>query len=99
MSAGVGECLEKAVLVQLAAQTGRDSFLINGLVSEDHKFGIGRHGYNIVFKDEKPYLVDAQNPYFLDEQTIQPFIIPVTAIQDGFVILPNELRLNRQYSL
>ena len=99
MNAGIGECLEKSILVQLAAQGGRDSFLINGLVSEDHHFGIGYHAYNIVFKNENPFLVDAQIPRYIDGQRCEPFIVPVTAIEGEFILLPDELRLNRQYML
>ena len=60
---GLGQCLEKSILTQLAAQRRRDSFLINGILcKEDDKINTFNHAFNIVFKDGYPYLVDTQNP-------------------------------------
>jgi len=99
----LGLCLEKAILTQLSAQRGRDSFLINGLISEDSDNVVGYHSYNVVFKDKKPFLVDTQNPLEKDskERIIRPYIIPILDLVSEYreFILPNDLRNKRKYSI
>ncbi len=99
---GMGECCEKAILVQLAAQKGRLSFFINGILERIDKT-TGYHSFNIVFKDEKPYLVDAQIPLKIEEnEVIIPYITPVKGIdiEDyGRIILPEEWNDGRKYFL
>lgn len=79
---GLGECLEKAILVQLAAQRGRNSFLINGImgIEQNGIIPLEAHGYNIVFKDNQAYLVDAQNPAEVNGEKIIPYVVPITGI-------------------
>lgn len=50
--AGVGECLEKAVLVQLS-ERGRKVFLIEGSLAVD--YDVDYHAYNVVFKDGRHF--------------------------------------------
>ncbi len=117
----LGECLEKAVLVQLSAQKGRDSFLISGLLGEDdgtrwyHGGGFSKdlnwytqrlrggmyHGFNIVFKNGEPHLVDAQNPLVEDSNgKIHPYIAPIIGINSaGEIQVPREWQKNRVYAL
>ena len=98
-NAEVGECLEKAILVQLSAQKGRPSFLIKGyIMGADGITGV--HSYNVVFKDEKPFLVDAQNPLYSNGKII-PYIVPILDIEGkyGDLVVPKEFKQGRMYSV
>jgi len=98
VNAGVGECLEKAVLVQLCAQEGRDSFLINGYLETNGDGALQYHAYNVVFKDGKPYLVDAQNPIKDEDGQLHNFIAPIIGIDsETEFILPAEWSADRKY--
>ena len=100
--AGLGECLEKAILVQLSAQRARDAFLINGYFAEDDDIVIGSHAYNIVFKDGKPFLLDAQNPLAKDStgKITHPYIAPIIGIDKEYAFMvPQEWRQGRTYSI
>ena len=101
VEAGVGECIEKAILVHLSAQRGRDAFLINGCLTQDGVLGIGPHGFNVVFKDRKPYLVDAHNPYRgTGEIQTKNYIAPIIGIDNDFTtfIVPDEWKIGRTYT-
>jgi len=97
---GIGECLEKAILVQLAAQRGRDSFLINGYLGEGGPIDCP-HSYNIVFKDEKPFLIDTHNPLKDSNGKMQPYIAPILGIEGDYCdfIVPKEWKQGRNYSI
>ena len=100
---GVGECLEKSILVQLFAQRDRVSFLINGGLTEEGVVGVVPHAYNVVFKDGTPFLVDTQNPLAKDEtgKITHPYIAPILGIKEGdcdFVV-PQEWKQGRTYSI
>jgi hypothetical protein len=101
--AKVGECLEKAILTQLAAQRGRASFLINGTLGLEGNVGVDFHAFNIVFKEGQPFLIDTQNPLVKDAKgkSINPYIAPVLDITGncGEVIVPSEWKHGRTYSL
>lgn len=94
-----GECLEKAILVQLAAQTGRDSFFINGIAAFDDKIGAYPYAYNIIFKEGKPHLVDVHNPLKITKKEIHAYIAPVIAMRNKEFILPDDWKQNRHYTL
>jgi len=100
-NAGIGECLEKAVLVQLCAQEGRDSFLINGyfIDKNDEALSLDAHAYNIVFKEGKPYLIDSQNPIMDKKGKLQSFIAPIIGIdiKESEFILNPEFGADRGY--
>jgi hypothetical protein len=101
-NADLGECLEKAVLVQLAAQRKEESFLINGTIEEDGEVGAGFHAYNIVARAGKLFLVDAQNPARVDSDgKIHPYIAPVTDICGAYgdFQVPSERKMGRTYSI
>ena len=102
-NARIGECLEKAILVQLSAQRGRKSFLINGNIAEDDKVGVGSHAYNVVFKNGKPFLVDVQNPFGKDStgKITLPYIAPIIGVKEGYAdfIVPKEWKQGRTYSI
>lgn len=101
-NAGLGECLEKAVLIQLAAQRQEESFLIKGVIEEDGEIGAGFHAYNVVIRSEKLFLVDAQNPARIDSAgTIHPYIAPITDICGEYADfkVPSEWKLGRTYSI
>ena len=101
--AGVGECLEKAILVQLSAQRGREAFLINGCLAEDDDVGVGSHAYNVVFKDGKSFLVDTQNPLAKDStgKITHPYLAPILGIEEGYgdFVVPQEWKQGRTYSI
>lgn len=102
-NAKLGECLEKAVLVQLSAQKGEASYLINGVLEEEDVVGAGAHAFNIVFRNGNPYLVDAENPLRKDETGIvtNPYLAPVLGIDEktGQFIVPDEWKQGRRYYL
>ncbi len=62
---GVGECLEKAILVQLAKQEETDAFFIMGILRHDKMRGGILHAFNVVYTDGKPFLIDAENPVII----------------------------------
>ncbi len=101
---GMGECLEKAVLMQLALQPYYKSFIINGCFCDDNSLGVDYHAYNILFKNGDIFLIDSQNPLKKDDNGIitHPYIAPVLGIdkQDySSFIVPNEWEMGRKYSV
>lgn len=97
----VGECLEKAILVQLAGQRNRATFLIHGALAQDNEVGVELHAYNILFKNGSPFLIDAQNPLGKDSSgnITHPYIAPVIGIENGDFKFADEWRQGRTYSL
>lgn len=98
MDSKIGECLEKSILVQLAAQKGRESFLIKGVLEQNCEAGNDYHAYNVVFKEGAPFLVDAQNPIINDTEVI-PYIAPILSIEKGTFKVPKEWQAGRNYCL
>jgi len=98
---GVGECLEKAVLLQLALQRKeRTSFLINGCLELDEGYGIP-HAFNILIgKQGNPVLVDVENPLETSQGLVH-CVCPIIDIQTeyGDITLPEEYRFGRKYSI
>jgi hypothetical protein len=99
--AKLGQCLEKAILVHLAAQRNRDSFLINGVLGLEDEVGVEPHAFNVVYKDGEPFLVDAQNPLGLDGmgKVSHPYIAPIIGIENGDFLVLDEWKQGRTYSL
>lgn len=101
-NAGLGSCLEKAILVQLSAQAGRDSFLISGYRDSENN-PESRHAFNVVFKENKPYLIDAENPLWVDKNTgeIKFYIAPITGIKgkNWQFIFSKDWEQNKTYSI
>jgi hypothetical protein len=99
--AGSGECMEKAILVQMAAQRGRESYLIDGVLAVDGEVGVSHHAFNVVFRDGKPHLVDSENPLMLNIEGNDsiPYIAPVLGVRDGVgeLIVPDEWKQGRTY--
>lgn len=97
----IGECLEKSILVQLAAQGKKDSYLIRGCLGIDTDIGVGFHAYNIIFKDNAPFLIDCELPIAkgASGNITHPYIAPVLEIKEGEIIVPEEWKQNRTYSL
>ena len=99
---GVGECLEKAILVQLRQQPKTLSFLIHGLLGHDATRRNFAHAYNIVFINDQGYLVDSQNPTIVklgEEKTLVPYVAPFTGIERDRVIVHEQWRAGRIYQL
>ena len=100
---GLGECLEKSILVQLAVQRGGEGFLINGCFSEENGIGVSPHAYNIVFRNKKPFLVDVQNPLRIDSNNkiTNQYIAPILGINEdyGEFLVPEEWKQKRIYSI
>lgn len=102
LRAGVGQCLEKAILVQLAAQRKEESYLVNGAIELDDEFGAVFHAFNLVARGDYMYLVDAENPIGKDEngKFTRPYVVPVREIApNGTIIVPEEYRAGRTYCL
>ena len=99
---GVGECLEKAILVQLAKQEETDAFFIMGILRHDNMRGGIPHAFNVVYTDGKPFLIDAENPVIIrdgDEKREVPYIVPISDF-DGIDFLVDEYyRAGRTYGL
>jgi hypothetical protein len=100
--AGVGQCLEKAILLQLATQRNGGSYLVSGALELDEEAGAEFPAFNLVSRGESVYLVDAENPYNLDKEgnVARPYVVPVISIaQNGTIIVPEEYRAGRTYCL
>jgi len=99
---GVGECLEKAILVQLAKQEETDAFFIMGILRHDNMRGGIPHAFNVVYTDGKPFLIDAENPVIIrdgDEKREVPYRVPISDF-DGIDFLVDEYyRAGRTYGL
>lgn len=99
---GFGECLEKAILVQLAAQRSGPSFLIKGSLAVNGQY-VESHGYNLIFKNKIPLLVDVQNPLAKNKngEITNPYIAPILGIDgiNGDFIVPPEWKQERTYSI
>lgn len=98
---GFGACLEKSILVQLASQRSRNSFLVTGLmgIEEDGIVPLENHSYNIIFKDGKAFLVDSQNPKQTNPSFI-PYTAPINGINNGGdFLIPDEWKQKRTYSI
>jgi len=92
--------LEKAILVQLSAQRGEDAFLIDGVIIFDFGDKRFRSTYNVVFKGENPYLLDAQNPLLKDKSgNVTKYSAPITGIEWDAFQVPKELQRGRVYKL
>ena len=100
VESSVGECLEKATLLQLAVQDNMPSFLVNGAMSEGDSLD-GYHAFNVVFSSGKPFLVDVQNPLRKEEagKPIRPFVAPILGIEHDWFELPENWRHGRAYYL
>ncbi len=105
VKAGLGECLEKSILIQLAAQRCTNSFLINGCIElQSDGIRIGNpHAYNIAFFGKDPYLVDAENPLVVTSEgkITHPYIAPILGIQNKFgdFEVPEIWKQGRLYSV
>jgi hypothetical protein len=100
VKAGLGQCLEKAVLVQLAAQRAGKTYLINGALELDDDIGADFHAFNLVARAENIYLVDTENPLSLnkDGSVLRPYVVPVKDIsKNGTIIVPDAYRFGRTY--
>lgn len=97
---GVGECLEKAILLQLFAQNLWDSFLVSDGALVDETGLAGLHAFNIIFIKEQPYLVDVENPIGKKDGTLIHYIVPVLGMnkQEEFLV-PKQFKFGRTYSL
>ena len=99
----IEECVGRAILTQLCAQTNRKSYYINGLICipEEGIEPLTDHGFNIIIKDEIPHLVDTTNPILNKEKnSLKPCIIPILDIKEcGEIILDSKPKDNRKYFL
>ena len=103
LESGIGECLERAVLMQLASQDFRRSFLISGLVSLDHELCVSRHAYNVIFSGNNPFLIDVQNPLAVDasKKVTHPYCAPIERLDwdSGRFVVPENWEQGRNYFL
>lgn len=102
VKAGLGQCLEKAVLSHLATQTHRDSFFVNGALSMKEEF-TENHAYNLVELNSKLHLTDIENPLRVDEnkKITHPYVAPIDGINIklGRFLVPAEWQQGRFYEL
>jgi hypothetical protein len=97
-----GDCLEKSVLVQLRKQREGYSFLIKGLLLHEALPYSLIHAYNIVFQDEKPFLVDAQNTVIVPShngKTELPYVVPIVGLNKKEFVIGEGWSNGRRYSL
>lgn len=96
---GLGECAEKAILTQLSAQKARDSFLINGCLELEKDCGLlTPHMYNVVFRGEKPHIVDSHNPLFGEQgKLISHYTAPIEKFKDGKFYVQKKWKQGRTY--
>ncbi|MBI4017748.1 MAG: hypothetical protein HY366_02285 [Candidatus Aenigmarchaeota archaeon] len=101
---GVGACLEKAMLTQLALQctTGvQEHYLIPiGSVKQGEYFD--PHAFNLAKRNGAWFLIDTQIPLSIDENHIvRPYIAPVLGINSrkGHIAVREDWQLGRTYSL
>lgn len=93
---GMGSCLEKSILVQLAVQDTTTSFLVDGFM--DDQQGSGCHAFNVVYLGDNPVLIDAENPLIADGIFV-PFVAPLLQINDGKFKVPAEWNAGRTYRI
>ena len=102
VKAGLGQCLEKAILSHLATQNQRDSFFINGALSLGEEFA-ENHSYNVVYFNEKPHLIDIENPLRVDEnkKITHPYAAPIDGINVKLnrFLVPLDWQQGRFYEL
>lgn len=99
--AGFGQCLEKAILLQLATQKAGGSYLVNGAL-EEIDGGAIRHAFNLVARVESVYLVDVENPFQKDKagNVLRPYVVHVKDISsNGTIIVDDACRAGRTYCL
>jgi hypothetical protein len=103
LESGIGECLEKAILMQLASQDVRRAFLISGAASMDYDSCLSRHAYNVVYSGNKPFLIDVQNPLAVDadKKSIRPYCAPIDGLDldSGRFVVPETWEQGRNYFL
>jgi hypothetical protein len=99
----VGQCFERSIVTQLAAQRTRDAYMVNGIVTLDGRCGIDEPAFNLIVKENQLFLVDTSLPvgYGKDGSYEKPFIAPFLTIQiaDRKIILPEEFMQGRAYSI
>ena len=93
---GMGSCLEKSILVQLAAQDVTTSFLVDGFM--DDQYGSGFHAFNVLYVGDNPVLIDAENPLVVDGSLV-PFVVPILQISEGKFQVPIEWNAGRTYRI
>lgn len=102
INAGLGECLEKAILSHMATQDVMESFLISGALSKEGG-SVEEHAYNIVFLNDKPHIIDIQNPIIDSQGKIsQPYVAEVHGFNNKlsrFVQHPEWEKLGRFYEI
>lgn len=98
----IGECLEKALLIQLAKQDNTDTFFVKGLLKHESMRGVIPHAFNIVYYDGNPFLIDAENPMIVingDKRTTVPYFVPVIDFDGIKFEIDSKSKAGRTYSL
>ncbi len=100
LNKGEGMCFEHAVLTHLFAQ--RDEKDPSYLIAEGYlmteKGERGPHAYNLVFRGDKPFLVDSQNPLG-GELDLCHYTAPVIGIKPygNEIVVEDEWKQGREY--
>ena len=83
---GLGACLEKHVLTQLAGQREMDIYLIGGFLVEKEGMKIVNaedHAFQIFFLEDEPLLVDVSYlVHDVIDNKVAPYVVPIAGFVD-----------------
>ncbi len=100
LNKGEGMCFEHAVLTHLFAQKNEKdpSYLIAEGYLMEETGERGPHAYNLVFRGDKPFLVDSQNPLG-GELDLCHYTAPITGIKPygNEIFVEDEWKQGREY--
>jgi hypothetical protein len=102
--AGLGMCIERAILIHLSMQDKIDAYLVRGFLHEDnterHPLVRECHAFNIIIgHDSRAYMIDTAKLFAMKDGSVT-YIAPLESIEDGKFNLPKGmLQTERTYSL
>jgi hypothetical protein len=99
-NAGLGQCLEKSIMAQLANQRSGTGFLINGVLEINSEVGASPHAFNVLLNNSRLYLVDIQNPLEVNSEgkIATPYIAPmIDLLPSGEIRVSPEWEQDRKY--
>ncbi len=99
VEARLGECVEKAALLQLAIQDSMESYFVMGLLKEDGELCFDGHTFNIAPVEGRLHVIDAENPVVDEEDKEHPYAAVILEINDesGEIVVPEKAVFGRRY--
>ncbi len=89
-------------MAQIVAQKQDEAYLIVGVLDVVGQ-NAESHGFNIIFQNGLPYLVDTQIPMAKDSngKITHPYIAPLLDIESEYFdfVVPKEFKQGRTYSI